>query len=425
MTTLENDLHDLPAGIMGVWHWASQFQIFCGLDGSDSTDPDYAFPSLLAIGARRSFELDEKKSLNELDAFLTDSNYGYLVQVGYGLKDRLEEMHSRHDDPIGFPTLYVFEPEILIRFTENGKILIQGDDPLAVWQQLMEHDTTSSDVPMPSIDFQARCSKEVYLEQLNRVKAHLQRGDCYELNYCQEFFAENVRIDPFHVYVQMNPIVRAPFSCLYRNGSRWLIGGSPERFLKKDGDRLESQPMKGTAPREKDPVVDTSNAEALRQSEKDRSENIMVVDLVRNDLSRIAQRGSVSVDSLCELRSFPQVHQLVSTVRARIRSDISFREILSACFPMGSMTGAPKVKVMELTDRYELSARGLYSGSIGFIDSDGNFDLNVVIRGLQYHADSGYLSYHVGSGITIYSDPEKEWEECRWKSAGIRRVFGS
>ena len=182
--------------------------------------------------------------------------------------------------------------------------------------------------------------------------------------------------------------------------------------------------MKGTAPREKDPVLDAHHAEALRRSEKDRSENIMVVDLVRNDLSRIAQRGSVSVDSLCELRSFPQVHQLVSTVRARIRSDISFREILSACFPMGSMTGAPKVKVMELTDRYELSARGLYSGSIGFIDSDGNFDLNVVIRSLQYNADTRYLSYHVGSGITIYSDPEKEWDECSWKSAGIRRVFG-
>ena len=183
--------------------------------------------------------------------------------------------------------------------------------------------------------------------------------------------------------------------------------------------------MKGTAPRNADPLLDAQQRDALRQSEKDRSENIMVVDLVRNDLSRIAARGSVVVESLCEVKSFPQVHQLVSTVRAQVNSGTTFREILTACFPMGSMTGAPKRRVMELTDRYEFSARGLYSGSVGFMEPNGDFDLNVVIRSLQYETSTGYLSYHVGSGITIYSDPHKEWDECHWKSRGIRSVFGS
>ena len=150
----------------------------------------------------------------------------------------------------------------------------------------------------------------------------------------------------------------------------------------------------------------------------------MVVDLVRNDLSRVSERGTVQVEALCALHSFPQVHQLVSTVSGKIRADLGFRSILEACFPMGSMTGAPKVRVMELTDQYEWSARGLYSGSIGFMEPNGGFDLNVVIRSLQYESTQGYLSYHVGSGITAYSDPQKEWDECGWKSAGIRKVFG-
>ncbi len=424
MPLLEKDLNELPAGQAAILQWAAAHDVFCWLDGSSPVDAAYAFPALLAVGVRRRFELDSHTSLESLDDFLTSTDYGYIVQVGYGLKDRLEGLHSRHVDPIGFPALYLFEPLVLIRFTEHTKMFIQADDPEAVWQKISTHRFVPLEA-LPSVTFQARCTKDQYFEQLNQVRAHLQRGDCYELNYCQEFFATDVSVDPLEVYHRMHAISRAPFSCLYRCGARWLIGASPERFLKRIGDQLESRPMKGTAPRDHDPLRDAQQRDALKQSEKDRSENIMVVDLVRNDLSRIAARGSVVVDSLCEVRSFSQVHQLVSTVRGRVAPGTTFREILAACFPMGSMTGAPKRRVMELTDLYEFSARGLYSGSIGFMEPNGDFDLNVVIRSLQYESGTSYLSYHVGSGITIYSEPDKEWEECHWKSRGIRSVFGS
>lgn len=424
MPLLEKDLNDVPAGRQGIWHWASTHEVFCGLDGSASTDPAYAFPSLLAVGVRRQFLLADTTPLESLDAFLVPSDYGYLVQVGYGLKDRLEDLSTQHIDPIGFPALYVFEPAVLIRFSDFGKITIQADEPLDVWRSICKHLMPTDRAALPSISFQARCSRDEYVERLQRIRTHLLRGDCYELNYCQEFFASDARIDPFEVYTRLHALVQAPFSCLYRNGSRWLMGASPERFLRKKGDRLESRPMKGTAPRSPDPALDAQLGASLLQSEKDRSENIMVVDLVRNDLSRVAARGSVTVESLCAIRSFPQVHQLVSTVQATLRAGTGFRAILEACFPMGSMTGAPKVRVMELTDQYEYSARGLYSGSIGFLEPNGDFDLNVVIRSVQYESNTGYLSYHVGSGITVYSDPDKEWEECHWKAAGIRQVFG-
>ncbi len=423
MPLLEKDLNELPLGLIGLQQWATTHNICCILDGRAGADPGYAFPNLIAVGCTRSFELLPGRSLNELDDFLLPTEMGYVVQVGYGLKDYVEKLRSRHTDPIGFPALFVFEPTVLIRFIEGGKIRIQAPDPLQVWHQILSINSRLPVKEIPTVSFYPRCTKEEYLDQLSKVHAHIARGDCYELNYCQEYYAEGVAIDPVVVYEKLRSVVEAPFTCLYRNGNRWLIGASPERFLKRTGDRLESRPMKGTAPRHPDPQKDQQLATELLNSVKDRSENIMVVDLVRNDLSRVAMRGSVVVDSLCQLHSFPQVHQLVSTVIARVTPEVGLRQIIEACFPMGSMTGAPKIRVMELTDAYEASARGLYSGSIGFVEPNGDFDFNVVIRSMQYHSSKGYLSFHVGSGITASSDPKKEWEECGWKTAGIRQVF--
>lgn len=419
----EYDLLQLPAGRTQLLQWAAEQTVFCWLEGSSTSDESYSFPRLLAVGVQRSFELGPLVQLNELDDFLTPTEIGYVVQVGYGLKDRLERLSARHTDPIGFPALCIFEPAVLIRIVEDHRIRIQAVDPEAIWRSIQEVVPQIGPTVIPKIEFRARLDRNEYIQQVQAIQQHILRGDCYELNYCQEFFATPASIDPVQVYLQLASVAQAPFSCLYRNGHRWLIGASPERFLLRTGNRIESVPMKGTAPRDSDPAADQANALALRQSEKDRSENIMVVDLVRNDLSRIAEPGSVHVESLCALRSFPQVHQLVSTVSCRVKPSIRFREILAACFPMGSMTGAPKIRVMELTDCYEASARGLYSGSIGFLEANGDFDLNVVIRSLQYQAAQGYLSYHVGSGITACSNAEKEWEECLWKARGIRRVF--
>ncbi|MEN9497881.1 MAG: hypothetical protein RL750_780 [Bacteroidota bacterium] len=423
MPLLEKDLNELPLGLIGLQRWAVSHDLCCILDGRSATDPDYSFPKLLAVGCTRQFELLPGHSLAALDDFLLPTDMGYVVQVGYGLKDHLEQISNRHTDPIGFPALFVYEPLVLIRFLENDRIRIQAADPQSVWDQLCRMQVPANDDIIPPVEFISRNTEEQYLELVGKVQAHIARGDCYELNYCQEYYAEGVEIDPLVIYQQLRSVVQAPFSCLYRNGNRWLMGASPERFLKRQGNRIESRPMKGTAPRDLDPIKDELLSEELLSSAKERSENIMVVDLVRNDLSRIAERGSVQVEALCALHSFPQVHQLVSTVTARVSSTVGLRRVLEACFPMGSMTGAPKIRVMELTDVYETSARGLYSGSIGFLEPNGDFDLNVVIRSLQYHAEKGYLSYHVGSGITAYSDPKKEWQECAWKSAGIRRVF--
>jgi para-aminobenzoate synthetase component 1 len=199
---------------------------------------------------------------------------------------------------------------------------------------------------------------------------------------------------------------------------------SPERYLKKEGKTILSQPIKGTAKRYPDnPELDLKNLNALKDSEKERAENIMVVDLVRNDLSKICEHGSVHVDELCKVYSFPQVHQMISTVSGTLRDDVQFSDAVKATFPMGSMTGAPKKKVMELIERYEKSKRGLFSGSIGYITPYNDFDFNVVIRSVLYNAATRYLSFHTGSAITFSSDPEKEYEECLLKAAAIKKAL--
>jgi para-aminobenzoate synthetase component 1 len=215
-----------------------------------------------------------------------------------------------------------------------------------------------------------------------------------------------------------------PFSALYGLNGKYLICASPERFLKKTGSEIISQPMKGTARRD---LQDKNNDDHLKQSlfedAKERAENVMVVDLVRNDLSKVCKDGSVKVDELFGVYSFPQVHQMVSTVSGELKEKVSFSEIIKATFPMGSMTGAPKIRVMELIDQYEPTGRGLFSGSVGYIDAEGNFDFNVVIRSILYNASTSNLSYYAGSGITFYSDAEKEWEECLLKAEAIRQVL--
>jgi para-aminobenzoate synthetase component 1 len=217
-----------------------------------------------------------------------------------------------------------------------------------------------------------------------------------------------------------------PFAALYRLHDRYLLCASPERFICKKGLRISSQPMKGTIKRDlSNKSEDEKLKEELKASAKDQSENVMVVDLVRNDLSRICNDGSVKVDELFGIYSYPQVHQMISTINGELKEDILFSEIIEATFPMGSMTGAPKYRVMQLIDEYEEGARGIFSGSVGYVDENGDFDFNVVIRSMMYNASSKYLSYQVGSGITFYSDPEMEWEECLLKGQAIKKVLTS
>jgi para-aminobenzoate synthetase component 1 len=267
-------------------------------------------------------------------------------------------------------------------------------------------------------------SKEEYISVVKQLQRHILRGDCYEINFCQEFFSENAIIDPVDLYKKLSAVSPNPFSALYRLDDKWLICASPERFLQKKGDRILSQPIKGTSKRVlSNTRKDEQSKKQLEESSKDRSENVMVVDLVRNDLSKVCKEGSVKVDELFGIYSFPQVHQMISTVRGNLKDNVSFTDIIRSTFPMGSMTGAPKKRVMGLIEQYEKTKRGIFSGAVGYISPDGGFDLNVVIRSIMYNAAQKNLSYQVGSGITFYSDPEKEWEECLMKAEAIDRVL--
>ena len=275
-----------------------------------------------------------------------------------------------------------------------------------------------------TINIEARISKEEYISTIEKLLAHIKRGDCYEINYCQEFFATDVITDPLHLYTQLTAISPNPFSCFYKLADKYVLCASPERYIQKKGTHILSQPIKGTFQRDPfNAAADNELKLQLQQSEKDKSENVMVVDLVRNDLSRVCKEGTVKVEELFGVYSFPQVHQMISTITGELKNGVDLSEIIKASFPMGSMTGAPKRRVMELIEQYEKTKRGIYSGAVGYISPEKDFDFNVVIRSILYNATEKYLSYLVGGGITFYSDAEKEYAECLLKAEAIKKVL--
>lgn len=264
-----------------------------------------------------------------------------------------------------------------------------------------------------------RFSREEYLRAFEKVQLHLQRGDIYEMNLCMEFYAENAWLDPLFLFQKVYSRTEAPFACLMKQGTVYLISASPERFLKKQGEKLISQPIKGTAKRSVDRAEDMEIVNRLKADRKELSENVMIVDLVRNDLSRVAERGTVNVDELFAVASLKTVHQLFSTISCQLKKDVRFQDIISATFPMGSMTGAPKLKAMELIDDIEITPRRLYSGTTGLYLPSGDFDLSVIIRSFIYNSLSGYLSLSTGSAVTVYADAEKEYKECLLKAEAL------
>jgi para-aminobenzoate synthetase component 1 len=362
-------------------------------------------------------------ALNTLQAFIDKKKSWVFGHLAYDLKNEIEELSSVHFDGIGFPDLYFFEPLIVIRLT-NDEMILYADSPEEVFSAIDRSPSVANE-SLSKLDAAPRIPRGEYLSIIEKLRQHILRGDCYEINFCQEFFAEGAIIDPITIFNRLGEVSPNPFSALYSNNDRWLLCASPERFLKKEGQRILSQPIKGTLKRAAhDPSNEESEQLELYHSSKDRSENVMVVDLVRNDLSRVCEEGSVKVDELFGIYSFPQVHQMISTVSGELREGTAFSDIIRAMFPMGSMTGAPKKRVMELIEQYEKTKRGLFSGAVGYLSPDGDFDFNVVIRSILYNQATKYLSYQVGSGITFYSDPEKEWEECLVKAEAIRKVLG-
>ena len=347
--------------------------------------------------------------------------------ISYDYKNQLEQLQSTHFDGIKFPEKHFFSPEILFKLSLK-KVEISYNEAffseLEIEKMVLKIEAISIKEDKPqSIKVLPKITKEDYLNNVEHLKNHIQLGDIYEVNYCQEYYAKEVEINPINLYLALNKKSPTPLSCFVKHNDTYLMSATPERFIQKTKTQLVSQPIKGTIKRGENEVEDMQLKQQLLQDEKERSENIMIVDLVRNDFSKIANKGSVKVDELCQVYTFPQVHQLISTVSAKVDNSITFEAIIKATFPMGSMTGAPKIRAMELIEQYEKTKRGLYAGTVGYINPNGDFDFNVVIRSLQYNQKNQYLSFMVGGAITSLSDAEKEYEECLLKAKAMIEVL--
>lgn len=408
-------------------NWSQQFREAIFLDSNNYNQKYTSFDAILAVDAFTSIKTDEINAFEDLKQYqqtTKDWLFGYL---SYDLKNDTEALKSKNFDGLNFPELFFFQPKKLFLLKENQleiKYLNMCDDE--VEEDLDEiHQIADCSTPVSDSSFQIqqRISEEEYVVKVSKMLEHIQRGDIYEANFCMEFFAENAKINPIEIYQKLNKISEPPFAAYFKNHRQFLLSASPERYLKKENDTIISQPIKGTSKRFLDEVEDEKSKLELASNEKERSENIMIVDLVRNDLSRTASKGSVEVEELCGAYSFKQVHHLISTVISKVESDKALTEIIKTTFPMGSMTGAPKIAAMQIIEDLEETKRSLYSGAIGYFTPENDFDFNVVIRSILYNQENNYVSFSVGSAITSLSIPEKEYEECLLKAKAMREVL--
>ena len=420
--SIENFKHQLLC-------WSQQFEDIVWLDSNTYNENYSSYDAILAVDAFTSLKTDYFDAFMQLDEYqqLTkDWIFGYLT---YDLKNTSEDLSSNNFDGLGFPDLYFFQPKKLFLIKGN-QVEIQY---LKMVEDEIEADLESikncqsepvEDVFKKNpIKIKLRIHKDEYFAKVNKMLSHIQRGDIYEANFCQEFYAENSNINPLDTFNKLNNISKPPFATFLKLKDKFLMSATPERYIRKEGTTVISQPIKGTAKRSQNKDEDIELAENLSQDQKERSENIMIVDLVRNDLSQTATKGSVKVEELCKVYSFLQVHQMISTISSKVSRQTKPVEILKTTFPMGSMTGAPKISAMKIIEDLEETKRGLYSGSVGYFTPEGDFDFNVIIRSILYNASKQYISYSVGSAITAKSIPLKEYEECLIKAKAMREVL--
>jgi para-aminobenzoate synthetase component I len=400
-------------------NWANQFNIFCLLDNNGYNFEEPSFECLLAVGCKRSLSFSNFYNFAALQSFFDKNPTWLFGHVGYDAAGNAYQKKTETDFGDGF----FFEPEIVLKLTNNKIEVVKADiDKANIIAEINAVKILTTE-KKHSFNILSSLSKEKYIEKIKLLQQHIKRGDCYEINFCQQFFAENATIHPIETYKKLIQLSPAPFGSFYKLNENYCLCASPERFLQKKGNILISQPIKGTSRRGDDIIQDDANKKHLIESKKEKSENVMVVDLVRNDMSMVCKKGSVKVKELFGIYSFPQVHQMISTIEGTLSSDKSFTAAIEACFPMGSMTGAPKKSVMQLIEKYEDIRRGLFSGSIGYITPIGDFDFNVVIRSIFYNEIKKEISFFAGSGITYYSKAEEEYEECLAKAAAIVKVL--
>lgn len=405
-----------------------RFDRVCIFDSNENeNDKKHLLSSkLIALGATQEICIHTSlNALSDLQQFCNTNKgwiFGYLT---YDLKNEIEQLSSDNTDKLGFPQLHFFSPKVVLKI-ENDTVSVFYNDEIVsekeakeIFDFVFSTETKKIVEKLKSIKIQSKITQEEYIHSVEKLKEHIRKGDIYEINFCQEFFAENVTLNTTEIYKNLNAISGAPFSAYCKFDSHYLMCASPERFLQKCSNKLISQPIKGTIKRSNDKETDEQLKNELLNNVKERSENVMIVDLVRNDLSRIAKKGSVTVDELFGIYSFKQVHQMISTVSCEVVPQITFTEIIKSMFPMGSMTGAPKISAMRLIEKYESTKRGLYSGAVGYISPDGDFDFNVVIRSILYNSENKYLSFMVGSAITDKAEAQQEYEECLLKAKAM------
>ena len=409
-----------------ILSWAQQFDEVVWLDSNQFLQSHSSYDAVLAVDAFTAIQTDAKdgfEKLNEYQSTTNDWIFGYL---SYDLKNDIEPLSSDNFDGLMFPDICFFQPKKLFLFKDDIltiKYLNCVSDAIEFdLNAITSFSETFQSSSVNDIKIKSRISKESYIEKVNMMLSHIYRGDIYEANFCQEFYA-NADLNSLETYFNLNNIAQAPFATFLKNGDKFLLSSSPERYLKKVGLEITSQPIKGTIKRSQHSEEDEDLKTTLESDPKERSENIMIVDLVRNDLSKIAQKGTVNVTELCQIHSFQQVHHMISTVQAKALPTISPVDIIAATFPMGSMTGAPKISAMKIIESLEDTKRGLYSGAVGYFTPEGNFDFNVVIRSILYNASKSYISFSVGSAITSKSTPEKEYQECLVKAKAMRSVL--
>ena len=413
--------------------WAQQYETAVWLDSNHHNQGYNSFHSILAVDEFTSIQTDVVNAfekLKEYQSITQDYLFGYL---SYDVKNATENLTSTNSDGLGFAELFFFQPQKIL-FVKNDSIEFQyltmvsdeidTDFEAICTQEIKQKNTASTRLENGgNIVIKPRIQKQDYLFKVGEILEHIHKGDIYEANFCQEFYAENTRINPLDIYEDLNTISEAPFATFLKIDSQYLLCASPERYLKKEGAKIISQPIKGTAKRLVDLQEDQKTATALSKDIKERSENIMIVDLVRNDLSKSAKKGSVKVEELCKVSSFKQVHQMISTVVSELKDEVHIIDVIKDTFPMGSMTGAPKISAMKIIETLEETKRGLYSGTVGYFTPMGDFDFNVVIRSILYDSEKKYLSFSVGSAITAKSTPEKEYEECLLKAKAMQFVL--
>jgi para-aminobenzoate synthetase component 1 len=410
--------------------WSQQFEDVVWLDSNAYTQKHTSYDAVLAVDAFTGIQTDYYQGFEKLKEYQTlvdDWVFGYLT---YDLKNDVEDLRSNNFDGLEFPDLFFFQPKKL--FLIKGDVvefhyLNMVDDEIESDLKEIRHCEESRRENLLNksndIKIKLRIHKDEYFKKVNTMLEHIHRGDIYEANFCQEFYAENTSINPLETYHKLNDISKPPFASFIKLQDKYVLSASPERYLKKDNQTIISQPIKGTAKRAMNLEEDKLLKKNLLKDEKERSENIMIVDLVRNDLSKTAIKGSVEVEELCKIYTFDQVHQMISTVTSKVQENTHPVDVIKSTFPMGSMTGAPKISAMHIIEDLEETKRGLYSGAVGYFAPNGDFDFNVVIRSILYNQTKKYVSYSVGSAITSKSDPLKEYEECLVKAKAMREVL--